>query len=73
MRCTVCGAAMRPVRTDLPFKTGEQSIVILRDLPVQQCDNCSHYLLEDAVLARVDAILDQTASDAELEIVRFAA
>ena len=73
MKCTVCGATMRHEKTDLPFKTSERAIVILRDLPVHQCGSCTHYLVEDGVLERVDSILAGINSAAELEIVRYAA
>ena len=73
MKCAVCGAEMRPRKSDLPFKTAEQTIVILKDLPVLQCENCTQYLLEDAVLARVDEILASARGAAELEIIRYAA
>jgi hypothetical protein len=51
----------------------EQTIVILKDLPVWQCENCAQYLLEDGVLSRVDAILASIDRAAELEIIRYAA
>lgn len=73
MRCTVCGAELKPTRTDLPFKLREASIVIIKNLPVLQCGNCPEYLFDDAVLSRVDEILGRVDSGAELEIVRFAA
>jgi YgiT-type zinc finger domain-containing protein len=73
MKCGVCGAQLRPVHSDLPFKVSEQTIVILKDLPVWQCENCAQYLLEDGVLRRVDAILARIDSAAELEIIRYAA
>ena len=73
MKCSVCGAEMRPVTSDLPFKTSEQTIVILKNLPVLQCENCAQYLLEDAVLGRVDEILATIGGTAELEIIRYAA
>ncbi len=73
MKCTVCGAEMRSTRTDLPFKTNERTIVILKSLPVLQCENCAHYLIEDAVLARVDKILATRNGAAELEIIPYAA
>lgn len=73
MKCTVCGADMRPTRSDLPFKTTEQTIVILKSLPVLQCENCAQYLIEDAVLGRVDQILASVDGAAELEIIRYAA
>ncbi len=73
MKCTVCGAGMRSTRSDLPFKTTQKTIVILKSLPVLQCENCAHYLIEDAVLGRVDKILATINGAAELEIVPYAA
>jgi len=73
MKCTVCGARMRPTKSDLPFKTSEQTIVILKSLPALQCENCAQYLIEDAVLSRVDEILTTVDGAAELEIIRYAA
>ena len=73
MRCTVCGARMSLVITDLPFKLSEQRIVILKQLPVLQCEACREYLIEDAVMARIDTMLKGTDSTAELEVLRYAA
>lgn len=64
MRCRVCGAALDPVVTDLPFKLNQRTIVVVRDLPVLQCQNCTDYLLEDRVMARVETILDRVADGA---------
>jgi len=73
MNCHVCGGEMRGQVTDLPFKVSDHAIVILKELPVIQCENCREYLIEDQVMAKVDAILDSVDSTAELEVVRFAA
>ncbi|MEA2163852.1 MAG: hypothetical protein QOK37_1979 [Thermoanaerobaculia bacterium] len=73
MRCRVCGGEMRAVSTDLPFKTSERTIVILKDLPVMQCERCSEYSIADATFKRVEGILAEVDSNAELEIIRFAA
>jgi len=73
MKCTVCGAELRGIRTDLPFKVGDTGIVILKELPVLQCANCPQYLIEDRVLGRVDEILAQVGTGTELEIIRYAA
>lgn len=73
MTCTVCGAALRTTTTDLPFKVSDTAIVILKSLPVLQCMKCPEYLIEDAVLRRVDAILAQVDGGTELEIIRYAA
>ncbi len=73
MRCTVCGAHMCPISTDLPFKLSEQRIVILKQLPVLQCEACREYPIEDAVMMQNDLMLARTDSTAELEVLRCAA
>lgn len=73
MKCHVCGSDMNPVVTDLPFKISENTIVILKELPVTQCSNCSEYLLDDPVMEKVEKILNNVDSKAELEIIKFAA
>ena len=73
MKCTVCGARMTAGVSDLPFKTTDHTIVILKSLPVFQCGNCAEYLIEDSVLSRVDEILATVDGAAELEVIRYAA
>jgi len=73
MKCTVCGGQMTRVVSDLPFKTTEHTIVILKNLPVLQCANCTEYLIENGVLSRVDEILATVGGEAELEVIRYAA
>ena len=73
MKCGVCGSKLRHLITDLPFKVSETSIVILKGLPVLQCDNCREYLLDDLVMGRVEEILQKDDAEAELEIIRYAA
>ncbi len=73
MKCHVCGSNMDPLTTDLPFKVSETTIVIVKGLPVLQCNNCSEYLLEDPVLKQVEIILDNVDTSAELEVINYAA
>ena len=73
MKCRVCGAKMQRQKSDLPFKKGQRSIVIIKQVPVLQCASCREYLLNDAVMERVEALLDEADTNAELEIVRYAA
>ncbi len=73
MKCHMCGSRLNPLITDLPFKISETTIVILKALPVLQCENCSEYALEDTVMERVEQMLDRVDRDAELEIIRYAA
>ncbi len=73
MKCQVCGSNMKLMVTNLPFKINEATIVILKDLPVLQCNNCNEYLLDDPVMKRVDQILEKVDTAAELEVIRYAA
>ena len=73
MKCRVCGSTLRASTTDLPFKVSDRTIVILKDLPVAQCEACSEYLIADAVFAKVETLLSKVDASAELEIIPFAA
>jgi YgiT-type zinc finger domain-containing protein len=59
--------------TDLPFKIGDSSIVILKALPVLQCNQCGDTELEHATMLRVDQLLAGVDQSAELEVIRYAA
>ena len=73
MKCSICGAALESVVTDLPFKISDRCIVIIKQLPVLECRNCTEYLIENSVMQRVDAILSKVDESAELEILPYAA
>ena len=73
MRCHICGSELKNVITDLPFKLGNQTIVILKGLLVKQCVGCHEYLLDDSVTKRVEAILERVDITTELEVIKYAA
>ena len=73
MKCRVCGGMLCAVTTDLPFKVSERTIVILKNLPVAQCEGCTEYLIADAVFAKVEVLLSKVDSSAELQVIPFAA
>ena len=64
MKCHVCGANLQAITTDLPFKTNETTIVIMKNLPLYQCESCREYLLEDPVLKRVEEIIQNVENAA---------
>ncbi len=73
MKCHRCGTTMHALTTTLPFKTGPESIVVIKDLPVFECLGCHEYLLDDATMAQVETLLSKVSEGAEVEVVRFAA
>ena len=73
MICQACGAKLKKTITDLPFKLKQGSIIIIKQLPVLQCGNCSDYLIEDAVMEKVDKLLNRVDTAVEVEILNYAA
>jgi YgiT-type zinc finger domain-containing protein len=73
MKCRVCAGLMEARVTDLPFKIGDASIVILKSLPVPECRQCGETELDDATMLRVDQLLAAVDGSAELEVIRYAA
>jgi YgiT-type zinc finger domain-containing protein len=73
MRCRICGGLLEARVTDLPFKIGDYSIVILRALPVLQCRQCGDAELEQVTMSRVDQFLAAVDDSAELKVIRYAA
>lgn len=57
---------MRDVATDLPFKRDENSIVIVKNLPVLQCGNCGEYLIDDSVMAWIEKTFERLSPSTEL-------
>lgn len=73
MKCYHCGGKLEKVVTDLPFKISLRSIIIIKKLPLLQCQNCNEYLIEDSVMKNVDDILDNIDKNVEVEILSYAA
>ena len=69
----MCGSNMEYQETDRPFELSDRTIVILKDLPVLQCDTCGEYAIEDPVMEKVDPLFGKVNQTVELEIVQFAA
>jgi len=72
MNCHNCGAKLEKLITNLPFKVNRNCIVIIKDLPVLQCQNCNEYVIEDTVKEKVDSILNKIDTTAELEVLTYA-
>lgn len=66
-------STLHAITTDLPFKVSDRTIVILKHLPVSQCEGCSEYLIADAVFEKVEERLSEVNTSVELEIIPFAA
>ena len=71
MFCYKCGGKLERIVIDLPFKISRDTIVIIKKIPVLQCQNCHEYLIEDAVMEKIDYLLGRVDKTAELEIFSY--
>jgi YgiT-type zinc finger domain-containing protein len=73
MKCHICGSNMTAMITDLSFKVNLKSIIIVKDVPVVQCNGCPEYLLNDVVMEQIENILERVDATTELEVLKYAA
>ncbi|MEW6348977.1 MAG: type II toxin-antitoxin system MqsA family antitoxin [Thermodesulfobacteriota bacterium] len=74
MKCVICkhGVA-QPGKTTVTFQRGD-TIVIIKEVPAEICDNCGEYYLDEDTTDRVLLMAEEAAKKrAEVEILRFAA
>ena len=72
MICHNCGNSLENITTNVPFNLNGDCIVIIKRLPVLQCQNCYEYVIEDEVLEKVDMILNEMDTKSELEVLSYA-
>jgi len=64
---------MQKEKSDMPFKVSRHKVVIFKDLPVLQCRGCGEFMIADPVMAEVEALLEKSSPEAELDVLRYAA
>ncbi|MFH1318646.1 MAG: YgiT-type zinc finger protein [Candidatus Omnitrophota bacterium] len=72
MNCHNCGGKLEKIITNLPFKVKYDSIIVIKKLPILQCENCNEYVIEDHVMEKVDGFLGRVDQAVELEIFSYA-
>lgn len=74
MRCVICKhGKTAPGHVTVTLQRG-QTVVIMRDVPADVCQNCGEYYLDEAVTAKVYREAEAAvARHAEVEILRYAA
>ncbi len=45
-KCPLCKAEMKPSKTSLPYETGDDSIIVIKDVPAIVCSQCGEFLLK---------------------------
>ena len=74
MKCVICktGRAIKGVTTVTLQR--EETVVVIKGVPADVCENCGEYYLDRETTARVyEQANGAVARNAEVEILRFAA
>lgn len=74
MSCVICKqGALRPGRVTVTLERGD-TVVLVRDVPAEVCENCGEYYLSESATEWVLASAEDAArKHAEVEILRYAA
>ncbi len=74
MKCVICKQGeTHPGRTSVMLQRGD-TIVVIKDVPADICENCDEYYLSEPVTRRVLELGERAvAQGAEIEVLRFAA
>jgi len=74
MKCTICkNGDPKPGKVTVTLQRGE-SIVIIKDVPAEVCQDCGEYYLDEATSSKIYAQADDAVQrNAEVEILRYAA
>jgi YgiT-type zinc finger domain-containing protein len=74
MKCVICRQGdTAPGKVTVTLQRDE-SVVIIKEVPAQVCQDCGEYYLDESVTSKVYAQAeDSVRRHAEVEIVRYAA
>jgi YgiT-type zinc finger domain-containing protein len=74
MTCAICRIGeLHPGKATVMVERG-RTVVVVKEVPAQICDNCGEYYLESDIASRTTTLVDNAVKNgAEIEVVRFAA
>ena len=74
MKCVICKMGHTHPGTATVTLQRDNSVVVIRDVPAEICEDCGEYYLSESVAKRVYADADATVQrHVEVEILRYAA
>ena len=74
MNCVICKTGHTHPGTATVTLQRDNSVVVIRDVPAEICEDCGEYYLSEPVAKRVYAGADATVQrHVEVEILRYAA
>ncbi len=74
MNCVICKTGTTAAGTVTVTLERNDSVVVIKDVPAQVCDDCGEYYLDEAVTKRIYALAEVALErHAEVEVLRYAA
>jgi YgiT-type zinc finger domain-containing protein len=74
MNCTICRQGETQPGTATVVLERGQTTVVIKDVPVDICENCSEYYLTEELTEKVMAMAEEAVKhNVEIEVLRFAA
>ena len=74
MKCPICKTGDTHIGITTVTLQRNNSVVVIRDVPAEICENCGEYYLSEPTASRVYADADATAKrNVDVEIQRYAA
>lgn len=74
MKCVICKTGQTHLSTATVTLQRHNSVVVVRDVPAEICEDCGEYYLSEPVAKRVYADADATVQrHVEVKILRYAA
>ncbi|MBA2411020.1 MAG: type II toxin-antitoxin system MqsA family antitoxin [Gammaproteobacteria bacterium] len=74
MKCVICKTGETKPGTATVTLQRRETIVLIKDVPADVCENCGEYYLDEAVARKLYAQAEEAVKrHTELEILRYAA
>jgi YgiT-type zinc finger domain-containing protein len=74
MDCVICKNGTTQEGFTAVTLQNNKTIVVIKDVPAQICDNCGHYYLSDIITKEVLALAQESMSKGiEIEVIRLKA
>jgi YgiT-type zinc finger domain-containing protein len=74
MKCVLCKTGESHPGTTTVTLERNHTVIVLKDVPAEVCENCGEYYLSDAVTKRIYQQAEEAVQrNAEVEVLRYAA
>ena len=74
MKCQICKTGETKSGTTTVTLERENTVVVIKEVPAQVCDNCGEYYLSEEVSSRIYALAEEAVKrKVEVEVLHYAA